>query len=160
MATPKRPAAMPSDTSLTSVMAVKDVKVRCKSPLCEVFEDPKYGPYVYKLSEEMGEIAIIDGDEYMVKKVHKKYLDPYGFSRPIPRPPPPCWFCASADVSFNRGTLINNEPRQIVGTCSCSCCPFSHIQCRPEIRCKAENDWYRRERIRHERLARKYGWKT
>ena len=98
MATPRRPAALPSTTSLTSIMAVKDVKVRCKSPLCEVFEDPKYGPFVYKFSEEIGEIATIDGEECYVRKVHKKYLDPYGFSRPIPRQPLPCWFCASADV--------------------------------------------------------------
>ena len=116
MANPKRPAAMPSDTSLTSVMAVKDVRIRCKSPLCEVFEDPKYGPYIYKLSEEMGEIAIIDGDEYLVRKIHKKYLDPYGFSRPIPRQPLPCWFCSSADVRSKFDTLTNNEFQEIVIT--------------------------------------------
>ena len=148
-------------TSKTSITAVVDYVVRPSTPqeiLEEVFEDAKYGPYVFKYTKEKPHVKMVEDEPFMVRKLYKHFLDPYGFSRPIPRPPLPCWFCASADVRFNLDTLINNKPQRIVETCSCSCCPFSHIQCRPEIRCKAENDWHRRERIRHERLARKHGW--
>ena len=101
MTTP-RPASVPACTSMTSVLAVKNFDTRsCDSPLCKVYEDEKLGPYVY---EHVGKeyIKTIDGEDFLVKKLVKKLLDPYGFTRPPPRPPSPCWFCSSVDVSVTR----------------------------------------------------------
>ena len=98
MAAP-RPAAVPECTSMTSVLAVKDhpIERRCSSPLCHVHEDDNLGPFVYKFSDEPEFVKTIKGKDYLMKPLYKKLLDPYGFTRPVPRPPPPCWFCSSAD---------------------------------------------------------------
>ena len=97
MATPRRPAAMPSTTSMASVMAVKDFEVRCKSPLCDVHEDKKYGPFVYEFGEDSGEVATLDGEEYYIRRVYKKYLDPYGFSKKPPKIKKVCHYCGKED---------------------------------------------------------------
>ena len=97
MATPRRPAAMPSTTSMASVMAVKDFEVRCRSPLCDVHQDKKYGPFVYEFGEDAGKVVLLDGEEHFVRKVYKKFLDPYGFSQKPPKIKEVCHNCGQED---------------------------------------------------------------
>ena len=112
-------AATPS-LSQTSTTAVVNFRTRPATPqelLMEIHEDKKLGPYVFKYAKEEPSVKMIDEEPFMVRRLYKHYIDPYGFTRPIPRQPLPCWFCASADVRSNFDTLTNNESQQIVKTC-------------------------------------------
>ena len=99
-------------TSQTSTAAVVDYRTRPATPhelLTKVHEDERLGPYVYKYAKEEPFMKVIKDEPFMVRRLYKHYLDPYGFTRPIPRQPLPCWFCASADVRPKLDTLTTDE---------------------------------------------------
>ena len=68
MATPRRPAAMHSSTSLSSVMAVKDFDLKKE----------KDADHVWVPDKSREEIIHLGGDPYLLTPLVKRYTDPYG----------------------------------------------------------------------------------
>ena len=68
MATPRRPAAMPSSTSLASVMAVKDFDI----------EKKKDADHVWVPDKSRERVIHLGGEPHLLTPLVKQYTDPYG----------------------------------------------------------------------------------
>ena len=75
MATPRRPAAMPSSTSMASVMAVRD------------YDTKKHGDadHVWIPDKSREKIIHLGGEPHLLTPLIKKYTDPYGLLAIKPR---------------------------------------------------------------------------
>ena len=99
-------------SSKTSTTAVVNYRSRPATPdelLEKVYKDEKLGPYIYKYAKEEPFVEVFEDEAFMMRRLYKHYLDPYGFSQPVPRQPLPCWFCSSAEVRSKMHTTTANE---------------------------------------------------
>ena len=68
MAKPRRPAAMPSSTSMASVMAVKDFDTKME----------KDADHIWVPDKSREQLIHLGGEPHLLTPLIKKYTDPYG----------------------------------------------------------------------------------
>ena len=102
MAAPRRPAAMASDTSLASVMAVKNFKMEVTCPY-----DCRDAAHVWVRDLANEKLVEVQGELHVLTPLKKVYTDPLGLRDLIPPEPKAedCPLCTNILVSQNcKGT--------------------------------------------------------